>query len=198
MVENTLVKMDIDKRQLAVLITGGFHTEGMTELFKDKGVSYIVVLPKFSHNALERPYEDIILNKKEPFEEILSNNEYYLAAPSIYSNLQPLIESLLALRTTIAISGGIQKASGLDVNEKLRSWLNVYISDRRNIRIAGETTGPVTEQHFEIELDAIEDYRVETANSVLLKHKRGILRLNIPSDAAPGQELFDREIPVLS
>ncbi|GAG13597.1 unnamed protein product, partial [marine sediment metagenome] len=94
MINNTIAKMEKEERSLTVLITGGFHSEGMTKSLKQRGISYMVVLPKFSKNALERPYEDVILNKKEPFEEILSQGEYYLATTTPFGNILPLQETL--------------------------------------------------------------------------------------------------------
>ncbi|MBK8871440.1 MAG: hypothetical protein IPN19_10450 [Elusimicrobia bacterium] len=48
MVGNLLEKMAAEKRPSAVLVAGGFHTDGMTQLFRQKDVSYVVVTPKIN------------------------------------------------------------------------------------------------------------------------------------------------------
>ncbi|MFC1807851.1 hypothetical protein ACFL0T_05735, partial [Candidatus Omnitrophota bacterium] len=105
MVRNTLAKMEQDERSLTLLVTGGFHTDGIAKLLREQEISYMVVLPKFSQSALERPYEDVILNKKQPFEDVLSQGEYYLAAASIYSNMVDNKLALIALATGLLIGG---------------------------------------------------------------------------------------------
>ncbi len=37
-----------DKTQTAVLVAGGFHAEGLTELFRSEGISYVLVMPKIA------------------------------------------------------------------------------------------------------------------------------------------------------
>ncbi|MCP5463211.1 MAG: hypothetical protein H7A34_08640, partial [bacterium] len=45
LLENLLAEMELEGHDKGVLITGGFHTEGMTKLMKEKGISYYVVAP---------------------------------------------------------------------------------------------------------------------------------------------------------
>lgn len=40
----------------AVLVTGGFHTEGLTDLFREKGISYGVLLPRLAKEVDNRHY----------------------------------------------------------------------------------------------------------------------------------------------
>ncbi|GAG50829.1 unnamed protein product, partial [marine sediment metagenome] len=48
LLENTLKKMNEKKLKICVLISGGFHTEGLIERFKDRNISYFVVAPRIT------------------------------------------------------------------------------------------------------------------------------------------------------
>lgn len=69
-VDNTLDAMKKNGIQLAVLVAGGFHTEGMSKLFEKEGVSYLVVSPNITKDV-PTPYIQVLTNQKTPFEELL-------------------------------------------------------------------------------------------------------------------------------
>ncbi len=75
LVENATQKMEADAERLAVLVTGGFHTEGITNILKRKGYSYVVVTPRITDLNAENYYLDVMTNKKTPFEELLGAGE---------------------------------------------------------------------------------------------------------------------------
>ncbi len=75
LIENTVNKMDTDAQGLAVLVTGGFHTSGITEELKRRGFSFVVVTPRITDLNAENYYIDVMTNKKTPFEELLGSNE---------------------------------------------------------------------------------------------------------------------------
>ncbi|MFA5084934.1 MAG: hypothetical protein WC482_01050, partial [Candidatus Omnitrophota bacterium] len=62
------VKFLADSRQLkaeskkaAILVTGGFHTENLAELFKKQGISYVSIIPNFKNSdGYECPYFNIL------------------------------------------------------------------------------------------------------------------------------------------
>ncbi len=47
----------------AILITGGFHTDGMSDLFRDNAVSYGIVTPRLSEKSNENLYRSLMLHK---------------------------------------------------------------------------------------------------------------------------------------
>ncbi len=71
MVDNTLALLDEklpkDKQKIAVLIAGGFHTPKITELLRQKGISYVVITPRVTtpvdieqyHKALLRTWDKV-------------------------------------------------------------------------------------------------------------------------------------------
>ncbi|MCQ9207757.1 MAG: hypothetical protein NG740_07755, partial [Omnitrophica bacterium] len=78
MVQNTIKAMRQNKEKIAALITGGFHSKGLASLMKEKGLSYLIIMPKFKEGE-ERPYITILTNKRQPYEELLEAGEYVLA-----------------------------------------------------------------------------------------------------------------------
>ena len=72
LVDNTIQAMKTENAQISVLVTGGFHSEGIAKLLEAQGVSYMVVCPNITKDV-ETPYIKILMNQRTPLEEILSN-----------------------------------------------------------------------------------------------------------------------------
>ena len=51
------------KTTQGILVTGGFHTEGLKVKFKEAGYSYLVLSPRISRFDLENPYERVMAGK---------------------------------------------------------------------------------------------------------------------------------------
>jgi len=50
LVDNTISRMEEEGVRVAVLIAGGFHTPGITELLRDRSMSYVVVTPRLGED----------------------------------------------------------------------------------------------------------------------------------------------------
>jgi len=98
LVENTIDSMKKEKADAAVLITGGFHTTGISRILEDKGISYIVVCPAITKDV-ESPYIQVLTNQKTPFEELLTES----AAPTKKDSL--LAPYSLARRIMMRMNG---------------------------------------------------------------------------------------------
>ncbi|MFA5256353.1 MAG: UTP--glucose-1-phosphate uridylyltransferase, partial [Candidatus Omnitrophota bacterium] len=72
LVDNTMQAMKKENAQISVLVTGGFHSEGITKLLEKQGVSYLVICPNITKDV-ETPYIKILTNQRTPLEEILSD-----------------------------------------------------------------------------------------------------------------------------
>ncbi|MGD9015359.1 MAG: hypothetical protein PVI33_04995, partial [Candidatus Omnitrophota bacterium] len=59
-VKNLSYKMDEENEKLAVLITGGFHKPGVTQILKDKGYSYMVVTPVITQRSDSSLYFSVL------------------------------------------------------------------------------------------------------------------------------------------
>jgi hypothetical protein len=72
-------QMQEKKITKAILITGGFHTDGMSDLFRENAVSYGIVTPRLSEKSDENLYQKIMLqNEQVPF-----SLSYLEAAPHL-------------------------------------------------------------------------------------------------------------------
>ncbi|MFQ5951925.1 MAG: hypothetical protein ACE5JK_00760 [Candidatus Omnitrophota bacterium] len=84
MLKNTIKRMKDENQEVAALITGGFHTEGLVDLMKSKGLSYLVVVPKYEDQK-ERPYIAILTGKTDAYEKLVEEGKYELAVHQYYS-----------------------------------------------------------------------------------------------------------------
>jgi hypothetical protein len=99
-IDSVMKKSSIRK---AVLITGGFHTDGMTDLFRQHAVSYGVLMPRFSDAGDESLYRKGMLQSER---ELVSIS--YL---EMVSSLQRLSE---------------QELQGTDPNKKLAMIVSAF------------------------------------------------------------------------
>ncbi|MFC1546228.1 hypothetical protein ACFL4O_00730 [bacterium] len=60
LVENTLKH----KEKVSVIVVGGYHTDGITEILKDKGMSYIVIAPNVTQDVDSKIYENRIKSQE--------------------------------------------------------------------------------------------------------------------------------------
>lgn len=71
MVKNTIDKMRQDNAKLAALVSGGFHTDGITKFLKEKDLSYVVITPKVNNLQEDsNPYKSVLLGEKNEYDEL--------------------------------------------------------------------------------------------------------------------------------
>jgi hypothetical protein len=75
LLENTLTKMDDEGFVVSVLISGGYHTEGLTKRFKERGISYVVIAPRITDLEAESPYLEILSGGKTTIEKVVAGEE---------------------------------------------------------------------------------------------------------------------------
>jgi hypothetical protein len=63
-VRNLERKLEVSKEKIVVLITGGFHTPGVTNLLKEKGYSYAVVAPVVTERADSSIYFSVLKGER--------------------------------------------------------------------------------------------------------------------------------------
>jgi len=83
LLENTLNKMNEKNFKVSALISGGYHTEGLTRRFRERGISYIVVAPRITDLDAETPYLEVLTGGKSTFDEFLSTEESPLSTTSL-------------------------------------------------------------------------------------------------------------------
>ena len=70
LIKNTLRAMDVKGEKAAILICGGFHTQGITQLLKQKEISYIVITPKVSSKMDSELYFSVLKGEMVSDEEM--------------------------------------------------------------------------------------------------------------------------------
>ncbi|MCX5666756.1 MAG: hypothetical protein NTY34_00360 [Candidatus Omnitrophica bacterium] len=129
MLANTINEMQKNGQSVAALVTGGYHTKGLTEILKQRETSYLVILPKFDSSKGDRPYVAILTNKKEPYEKLLQTGDYYLATTSFFAtqdnfnnaaDIRAFIKELVLVAMAQAV---LEEKNPKSVAE---IWLNAY------------------------------------------------------------------------
>jgi riboflavin biosynthesis pyrimidine reductase len=67
--KNITDKMSLSQDKIAVVITGGFHTPGMSKLFKEHGYSYAVVTPSITQKADSAIYYSVLRGDRGEIED---------------------------------------------------------------------------------------------------------------------------------
>jgi hypothetical protein len=78
MVDRLLEKMRADNTNTALMVAGGFHTEGMTQLLRQNNISYLVVTPKIKDVPKESDYLDVLARAPAPLEKIIAGEKIFL------------------------------------------------------------------------------------------------------------------------
>ncbi|MCK5218167.1 hypothetical protein KAR10_01515, partial [bacterium] len=76
---NLLKKMDRFDEKLAIMITGGFHTDKILQELEAKGISYVSIKPCLIRRDIINPYFSLLQNKKMPLEKFLSQKQDIMA-----------------------------------------------------------------------------------------------------------------------
>ncbi|MBF0494704.1 MAG: protein kinase [Candidatus Omnitrophica bacterium] len=64
-----------NERRATILITGGFHTENLCEIFKKRGISYVSIMPEFKNDdGYKSPYFEVLSGGVSPFEKEISSS----------------------------------------------------------------------------------------------------------------------------
>ncbi|MCK5242100.1 hypothetical protein KAR34_06600 [bacterium] len=82
-VANTLAKMRQHNEKIAVLVTGGYHTQHVLSALHTEGLSILSIKPRITQQDLVNPYFSLLRNRKTPLEKLLSQ-EQKIFAPEPY------------------------------------------------------------------------------------------------------------------
>ncbi len=87
LVENTLSSIEKFRKDRAILVTGGFHTAGITNILKQKGISYVVICPNVGDGDCEKIYQDRMARKIPDVAEMAEFFKQTLSAPLVTSDV---------------------------------------------------------------------------------------------------------------
>lgn len=68
---NALKKIEETNARISAIITGGFHTRGITKTLKNSGCSYIVISPYSKTTLDEENYRFLLSGKRRPIEDLI-------------------------------------------------------------------------------------------------------------------------------
>lgn len=105
-IDKIIAKLKKEKQSNIILVTGGFHQDNIKNLFKDKGYSYIEVLPKVDKENGKNPYFKLLSGGVDPITKAISERQ---------SNLQ-IASYLNSLGHKDAFDGAVQIVKGLIEN----------------------------------------------------------------------------------
>jgi hypothetical protein len=86
LIRNTLKKMETENTRVAALVTGGFHTRGISDILKSEKLSYLVVLPKITDPNKKRPYVTILTRRPEQYKKTFTSGSgrYYIVMGTLF------------------------------------------------------------------------------------------------------------------
>ncbi|MBP9127171.1 MAG: hypothetical protein KBG07_00195 [Elusimicrobia bacterium] len=77
-IDNLSAQMEMKKASSAVLVAGGFHSDGLTRLLRERDLSYVVVSPKISEVPKENNYLDVFARDPLPLEKLFAGEKISL------------------------------------------------------------------------------------------------------------------------
>ncbi|MCX5665841.1 MAG: hypothetical protein NT036_02165, partial [Candidatus Omnitrophica bacterium] len=127
MLANTINRMQKDGQRVAALITGGYHTKGMTELLKQKETSYIVILPKFDASKGDRPYVAILTNKRDPYEDLIQGGKCQILADEyLGEGISDPIRTEAFIVDVIMTNLAVAAIEKKDLRSVAKLWIDSY------------------------------------------------------------------------
>ena len=131
-VENIIAGMDKHQTRIAMLVTGGYHSEEVLGELKRRGVSYVSVKPCLRHQDIVNPYFALLKNRRTPLEKLLAQNQNILSLATVFPqthNPYRLLdtESLFSQMLDIINNGGTVQAGIKDGNRTIAA-LKVYFA----------------------------------------------------------------------
>jgi len=135
-VNNTLKRMREDGKKVAALVTGGFHTKGMTDILKSDKTSYVVLVPKFDKDAEKRPYVAILTKRTAPYKELLDTGGYQLATSSHFAGGYFGMNEITEWVRELVLDAMVRaEEQGHDVWKVRDNWLEGYNKAQRNSKV---------------------------------------------------------------
>ncbi|MDP2929356.1 MAG: UTP--glucose-1-phosphate uridylyltransferase, partial [Candidatus Omnitrophota bacterium] len=158
LVDNTIGAMNKEDARISVLVTGGFHSEGIAKLLEKQNISYLVVCPNITKDV-ETPYIKILTNQRTPLEDILSDTGATVPdAKNVKgSMLAPYLITAARINNIGEIAG--RTASDLDTwaRMSIALWLPAAAADIKKMNI--EPTPAVIAVRFNSDVGrAVDEY----------------------------------------
>nr|MQY53123.1 hypothetical protein [Bacillota bacterium] len=143
LVDNTISRMEKEGVKVAVLIAGGFHTPGITELLRDRNMSYVVVTPRLGENY-SSDLEPSPRKRRSNLEKAIAGIVGAIRAASIFrdSSFQRYAVICLGANLTVILSSQFKP-------EEIERASQQLISDwKEELRARGKSTEVIDSVEF--------------------------------------------------
>ncbi len=133
-VENSKWIMGASKADMAIMISGGFHTDGLKELCKRNNISYIAILPNFRNgNGYKSPYFELLSGGSSPLTDYIYTHQSSIAIAS-YLTVMAGKHDVLGYPKIQAFKGAVEVAKWFFNEEGDKEGPFTYdLVDRGNI-----------------------------------------------------------------
>ncbi|MFA5499446.1 MAG: hypothetical protein WC404_00025 [Candidatus Omnitrophota bacterium] len=189
LVDNTIQAMKKENTQVSVLVTGGFHSEGITRILEKQGVSYMVICPNITKDV-ETPYIKVLTNQRTPLEEILSDTAAKTADAKNVNNgmLAPYLITAARMTGIKEIADRTETDLKAWATMNISPWLPTARADLEKMNI--QPTPEILAARFNADVDkAVEKYIAErqletTASAALRRGAKDVKKMAPPIIAA--------------
>lgn len=154
--QNLLARMEAQGQPIAVLVTGGFHTQHLLDELKASGVSYLEIKPRLTQQDLINPYFSLLKNQATPLDKLLAQDQTFFSLEPYLPKGDPdripneavdlnarerlfarLVELFLELRTVAYYYFRRQTRDG-DLARKVAETLDAYPARNPEVRVQTE------------------------------------------------------------
>lgn len=168
LIENTLQRMKERGREKAILIGGGYHSEGLTHELRNRGIEYVVITPHISSVVADIPYIEKMTGKLFPISSTLTSTIVGLARFLIgEENETQFINAFLKTSSAESILREVTRSTFTDTDvlkqlEKLQSlnehvqWEVIVASVEKLLRSKIKDTNQISRKQIERIIEGIE------------------------------------------
>ncbi|MBU4590867.1 MAG: glucosamine-6-phosphate deaminase, partial [Candidatus Omnitrophica bacterium] len=121
MVRNSVSEIEKRNTKVSALISGGFHTKGITRMLREHGYSYIVISPYSSTDIDEENYHFLLSGKRKPITELLKE----IDLNEVIDRLSP------GLRISLGCDTDIREALNNEVAPQIARMHSIPLDDVR-------------------------------------------------------------------
>ncbi len=121
MAENLLSSMDQSHSQVAAIVTGGFHSQGLSRQLQDRGVTVITYVPKVSkiEDETGSAYLSVFTQEKTPLDKLFAGEKLFLSplAEPRRDVMEPMVALNQQLTEALKARGELVLSSGFVLHE---------------------------------------------------------------------------------
>jgi hypothetical protein len=129
-VKNIIERMKREQADIAMLVTGGYHTDIMLAELERKGISYICVKPRLQRQDIVNPYFALLRGQRTPLEKLLAQNQNILGLETAWiqgKSSAPAKPGFYKLLDVLMVMGALVEGVKTGVSSRLK--IRMYYDD---------------------------------------------------------------------